>query len=281
MSRTRVLVLTSFAMIAFAANSLLCRHALDHTGIDSASFTSIRVLSGALALWLIVRMRSEASRPAGNWLSASALFVYAAGFSYAYISLPAGTGALLLFGAVQTTMLGRGLWSGERLQGRQLAGLATAIGGVVSLLLPGVTDPSWEGSVLMIAAGVAWGIYSLCGKGGGDAVAISAGNFLRAAPMAALLSVITHSSLSLTGPGIAYAMLSGILASGVGYVVWYAALRGLPATTAATVQLSVPVIATAGGIVFLGEAITLRFLIISVAILGGIGLVIFNKPAVK
>lgn len=277
MSRARVYSLTLLAMFAFAANSLLCRHALEHTGIDAASFTSIRLLSGALILWLLVRVRSAVLTVEGNWLSALALFVYTAGFSFAYISLSAGTGALLLFGAVQTTMISCGLWAGERLQRRQLTGLIAAFGGLVALLLPGLSAPPLSGSMLMIAAGVAWGIYSLRGKGGADATAVTAGNFLRAAPMAAGLSVLMLAPTSLTSAGIAYAMLSGMLASGVGYAVWYTALRGLQATSAATVQLSVPIIAAAGGVAFLGEPITLRLLIVSAAILGGVALVIFGN----
>jgi len=279
MSRTQVFVLTLFAMIAFAGNSLLCRLALKHTGIDAASFTLIRITSGALALWLIVRMRGGIHSAASSWPSALALFAYAAGFSFAYVSLPAAAGALLLFGAVQATMIGYGLWAGERLRRRQVAGLFGAFGGLVGLLLPGLSAPPLLGSVLMLGAGVSWGIYSLRGKGAGDPIGVTAGNFLRAVSFAAGLSVAMLPWSSLDSSGIGYAILSGALTSGVGYAIWYTALRGLNATRAATVQLCVPVIAAVGGIVFLGETITLRLLIASTAILGGVALVIFDKQS--
>ena len=277
MSRTQIFSLTLLAMIAFAGNSLLCRLALRHTSMDAASFTSIRIISGALTLWLIMRMRGGTNSTAGNWPSALALFIYAAAFSYAYVSLSAATGTLLLFGAVQATMIGYGLWSGERLGMRQSAGLLCAFSGLVGLILPGVSAPPLLGSLLMLGAGIAWGVYSLRGKSAGDPTFVTAGNFLRAAPLAALLSVVTFPWISLDSSGFWYAISSGTLASGVGYAIWYTALRGLKATSAATVQLSVPVIAAVGGIVFLGEAITLRLLIASAAILGGIALVIVNR----
>jgi drug/metabolite transporter (DMT)-like permease len=274
-------VLTLLAMIAFGGNSLLCRSALKHTDIDAASFTSIRILSGALTLRLIVRIRGEGRCIEGNWPSALALFVYAAGFSYAYISLTAATGALLLFGAVQATMIGYGFLLGERMGARQSAGLITALAGLVVLLLPGLSAPPLLGSMLMLSAGVAWGVYSLRGKGVEDPTCVTSGNFLRAAPMAAVLSMATLPWGSLDYTGLWLAMSSGALASGIGYAIWYTALRGLKATDAAAVQLSVPVIAAAGGIVFLGEAITLRLLITSAAILGGIALVIAGSELPK
>ncbi len=277
MSYARIMVLTSLAMIAFAGNSLLCRAALNHTGIDAASFTTIRLVSGAVMLWLVVQMRRGTYTGGGNWLSAVALFAYAAGFSFAYVSLPAATGALLLFGAVQATMIGYGIWVGERLRKLQIVGLVLACGGLVGLLLPGLSAPPLYGSVLMLGAGVAWGIYSLRGKGAGDPTRVTAGNFLRAVPVAAAFSVITSSSAALDNAGFWYAVSSGALASGIGYAIWYTALPALKATNAATVQLSVPVIAALGGIVFLGEAITLRLLLASAAILGGIALVILEK----
>lgn len=277
MSIARIVVLTSLAMIAFAGNSLLCRVALKDTGIDAASFTTIRLVSGALVLWLVARFGRSAHVGRGNWLSALALFAYAAGFSYAYVSLPAATGALLLFGAVQATMIGHGIWAGERLLRLQLVGLVLALGGLVSLLLPGLSAPPLAGSLLMLGAGVAWGIYSLRGKGAGDPIRVTAGNFLRAAPVAAALSLLMHDAASLDAAGFWYAVSSGALASGFGYAIWYSALPALKATSAATVQLSVPVIAALGGIVFLGESLTLRLVLASVAILGGIALVILKK----
>lgn len=264
-------------MIAFAGNSLLCRVALKDTGIDAASFTTIRLVSGAVTLWLIVRMSGEGRTGGGNWPSAFALFAYAAGFSFAYVSLPAATGALLLFGAVQATMIGYGIRAGERLRKMQSVGLVLALGGLVGLLLPGLSAPPLAASLLMLGAGVAWGIYSLRGKGGGDPARVTAGNFLRAAPIAAALSLLLHEGASVDSAGLGYALASGALASGVGYAIWYAALPALKSTHAATVQLSVPVIAALGGIAFLGEPLTLRMALASVAILGGIALVILEK----
>jgi drug/metabolite transporter (DMT)-like permease len=275
--RTRVFALTLLAMVAFAGNSLLCRAALRHTPIDAATFTTVRVVSGAITLWLIVRLRRGASGVAGSWPSAAALFAYAAAFSFAYVSLSAGTGALLLFGAVQATMIGAGLWAGERLHARQSLGLLVALGGLVGLMLPGLSAPSLQGSVLMLSAGIAWGIYSLRGKGIADPVAATAGNFLRAAPLALGVSAVLLPLATLDAAGIGYAVLSGALASGVGYAIWYTALRGLTATQAATVQLSVPVIAAAGGIALLGEPISVRLVIASAATLGGIALVVVGR----
>ena len=266
-------------MLAFAGNSLLCRQALKHTAIDPATFTSIRILSGALVLWAITRVRGGAPAGGGNWPSAMALLAYAAGFSYAYVSLPAATGALLLFGAVQVTMIGAGLYRGERLSAWRSAGLACAFGGLAWMLSPGLSAPPIVGAALMLGAGVAWGIYSLRGRGAGDPLRVTTGNFARAAPIAVGLSAAALPWAAADGPGLAYAVLSGALTSGVGYAVWYTALRGLSATRAAAVQLSVPAIAAAGGVVFLGEMLTMRLVIASAAILGGIAMIIFERPA--
>jgi drug/metabolite transporter (DMT)-like permease len=274
---TRIFILTLIAMAAFAGNSVLCRLALKQTSIDAASFTFIRIISGAIALWLIVNMRKGPRHRAGSWPSALALFAYAAAFSFAYISLSAGTGALLLFGAVQATMIVWGLRQGEQLRARQWVGLAFASGGLVALLFPGLSAPPVRGSILMLGAGIAWGIYSLRGKSAGDPASATSGNFLRAVPLAALLSIVLLPWARLDRPGIGYAILSGAIASGVGYAIWYSALPGLKAASAATVQLSVPVLAAVAGIIFLGESITLRFLFASVAILGGIALVVIEK----
>lgn len=264
-------------MIAFAGNSLLCRYALKHTSIDAASFTSVRIISGAIALWLIVRLRDGVRVVAGNWLSAFALFCYAAAFSFSYIGLPAAVGALLLFGSVQTTMISYGLASGERLAMRQTLGLITACCGLVALLLPGLSAPPlWE-SMLMLVAGIAWGVYSLRGKGSGDATQVTAGNFLRATLFVFPLSTAMLDRVSLDSTGIWYAIASGAITSGVGYAIWYTALPGLRATSAAVVQLTVPVIVAIGGIIFLHESITLRLLICSFSILGGVALVIAGK----
>ncbi len=277
MSYARIIVLTSLAMVAFAGNSLLCRIALTQTQIDAASFTTIRLISGAGMLWLMVHMRRSTHAGGGNWLSALALFVYAAGFSFAYVSLPAATGALLLFGAVQATMIGYGIWTGERLLKLQLLGLLLALGGLVGLLLPGLSAPPLYGSLLMLSAGIAWGIYSLRGKDAGDPIKVTAGNFLRTVPLAVALTFFMLNGTSLDTAGFWLAVSSGALASGIGYAIWYSALPAMKATNAATVQLSVPVLAALGGIGFLGEPITLRFVLASIAILGGIALVILEK----
>jgi len=279
LSSVRVALLTALAMIAFAANSLLCRLALRHTAIDPATFTSIRVIAGAVVLWALARARSG-RRGSGNWLSAFALVAYAAGFSLAYVSLSAGTGALLLFGSVQATMIGYGVWRGERLRSAQLLGLLLAGGGIVGLLSPGLAAPPLTGAACMIAAGIAWGIYSLRGRSGGDATAVTAGNFIRAVPITLLLSLLMLNRLSIDVTGTLYAIASGALASGVGYAIWYTALPQLRATIAATVQLSVPVIAALGGVLLLGEQLTLRLILASIAILSGIALVILGKSRV-
>lgn len=277
MSPARVAAFTSLAMMAFAGNSLLCRLALKHTAIDAASFTTIRLASGAAVLWLIARMGRAKREGRGGWPSALALFAYAAGFSFAYVSLPAATGALLLFGAVQATMIAHGIRAGERLVAMQIVGLLLALAGLVGLLLPGLSAPPLVGSLLMLGAGVAWGVYSLRGRSAGDPTRVTAGNFARAVPIAVALSALARDGLNLDGAGVAYAVASGAIASGIGYAVWYTALPALKSTHAATVQLSVPVIAALGGIVFLGEPVTARYVACSAAVLGGIALVIFEK----
>lgn len=303
-------------MLAFAGNSLLCRIALKQTGIDAASFTSLRLASGALVLALLVLWRSRAgpagaspgvARPAmatrpwhaGSWLSALALFVYAAGFSFAYVSLTAATGALLLFGVVQTSMIGWGLWRGERLRPLQWLGLAAASAGLVWLLLPGLTAPSIGAGALMATAGVAWAVYTLRGRGvaaaagagagagaaaaagagslAHDATTVTAGNFLRAAPLALATSALLWPLARWDGPGALLALASGGVASGLGYAVWYTALRGLTATRAAIVQLTVPALAAAGGATLLGEPLTPHLLGASAAVLGGVALVIVAR----
>lgn len=277
MRPARVLLLTTLAMLAFAGNSVLCRLALKHTGIDPVTFTSVRLVSGALVLWLLVRVKDGRTARAGNWPSALALFAYAAAFSWAYVSLPTAAGALCLFGAVQATMIGYGLWQGERLAPRQTLGLLAACAGLIALMLPGLSAPPLGGAVLMMAAGVAWGVYSLRGKGGGDATQTTSGNFQRAALLTLILSALTLPQARLDGAGLVYAVVSGAITSGLGYAVWYTAVRGLPATSAATVQLSVPVIAALGGALFLHEPLTLRLIATSLAILGGVALVTLGR----
>ena len=214
-------------------------------------------------------------------MSAFMLFVYAAGFSFAYVKLSAATGALILFGAVQATMIGYGVWRGERLNKLQLKGLVIAFGGLIVLLMPGLSSPPLFGSVMMLLAGSAWGVYSLRGKDLGDPIWVTAGNFSRSVLFAVILSIIMLKSNSLDNAGFWCAAMSGALTSGIGYVIWYAALPALKATTAATLQLSVPVLTALGGVVFLGEAVTPRLAVASVAILGGIAMVILDKNVVK
>jgi len=273
----RVAFLIVFAMLAFAGNSLLCRVALRDTSIDAASFTSIRLASGALVLWILLRSRGKQPLAAGSWPMAAMLFAYAVCFSFAYRDLTAATGALLLFGAVQLTMTGYGLFAGERLKGLRLVGVLIAIAGLVWLLLPGLSAPPVIAAGLMLAAGLAWGVYSLLGRGAGDATAATGGNFIRAMPFAAILSLAAATETSPDSTGLIYAVLSGAVTSGLGYVLWYAALPALSATSAATIQLCVPAIAALGGAVLLAEPITARLLLASAAILGGIALTIRKK----
>lgn len=277
MSSIRTVALTSVAMIAFAGNSLLCRVALRETDIDAASFTSIRLVSGALTLWLLVELRNGKAVGRGSWGSALALFTYAAAFSFAYLGLSAAMGALLLFGAVQATMISHGLIMGERMRRLQWVGFVLAFAGLIGLLLPGLTAPPLLSSGLMLSAGVAWGVYSLRGKGAGDPTRVTAGNFARAVPFALVLSVVMAGNVSLDVPGAGYAIASGAIASGMGYAVWYMALPLLKATSAATIQLSVPVLAAVGGVVLLSEPLSWRLVIAAVAILGGIALVIYER----
>ena len=275
----RVLLPTSLTMTAFAANSILCRLALQTTPIDPATFTAIRLVSGALILWLIVRVRTGRTTRAGSWSSAFSLFAYAAAFSFAYVLLSAGAGALILFGSVQATMILYGLLRGERFTPLQTAGLLLAIAGLVALLLPGATAPHWAGAGLMTAAGIAWGAYSLMGRASSHPIETTAGNFLRASAFAALLSVVALDLFAWDARGALLAALSGAVASGLGYAIWYTVLPALRATSAATVQLSVPVIAAIGGVLLLGERLSLRLVLCSIAILGGIALVLrARKP---
>jgi drug/metabolite transporter (DMT)-like permease len=273
----RIAALTALAMLAFAANSVLNRLALADTAIDAASFTLIRLAAGALVLWALVR-RQSVSRLAGDWPGACALFVYAAAFSFAYRALSTGTGALLLFGTVQVSMIAAGLFKGERFRPLQIAGFGVALGGLGVLLAPGVSAPPVDAALLMALAGLAWAVYSLRGRHArGTPLAMTAGNFVRAVPLAIGLSMVSAADARIDPAGVLYAVLSGALASGVGYAIWYSALRGLTATQAATVQLSVPVIAALGGALLLAEPLTARLALASAATLGGIALVVTTR----
>jgi drug/metabolite transporter (DMT)-like permease len=278
-----VALLTAIAMLAFAGNSLLCRMALEgEASIDPTSYTSVRLFSGALVLALLVRLRGTpvGRRAHGSWRSAAWLFLYAIACSYAYVTLDTGVGALILFGAVQATMIGAGMLKGERPDGWQWLGIVAALGGLAYLLSPGLTAPSWEGTVLMAGAGIAWGLYSLRGKGARDPLAATADNFLRSLPMAGLLLLILFADLHVRLEGVLLAVLSGAVTSGVGYAIWYAAVRGLSAASAAVVQLSAPVLATYAGVMWLDEALTGRIIIASITILGGIALATRRRPRV-
>ncbi len=279
----KVVILTSFTLVAFAANSILCRMALGGSLIDPVSFTTIRLVSGALALIFISKLVGESKTPKsnnGSWGSGFALFAYAVAFSLAYVSLNTGTGALILFGTVQVTMIGTALKSGEKLGTAQWLGSFSAIGGLIFLVLPGISAPDPLGALLMCLSGVAWGAYSIRGKGVTAPVAMTAGNFLRSVPMAIIASLIALSSVHWEAQGVLLAIISGVITSGLGYVLWYKVLRSLTTSQASVVQLLVPVIAAFGGIVFLSEQATLRLGIASALILGGVALAVI-KPALK
>lgn len=285
MSRLTVFLATVVTMIAFAGNALIGRAALRDTAIDAMSYTTIRLAAGAIVLVAIARLarRGRERGPArlgGTWISALALFAYAILFSFAYRGMAAGSGALVLFAAVQATMIGWGLVQGERFRPIQIAGLAIAGAGLVWLVAPGLDAPPLGAASAMATSGVAWGIYSLRGRGAGDPVAASAGNFARALPFAGLGSLVAATSATLDPAGVALAVASGAITSGIGYAIWYTVVPRLAATTAATVQLTVPAIASGMAVVFLGEALTLRLVLASIAILGGIAVVIVwrRKP---
>jgi drug/metabolite transporter (DMT)-like permease len=276
---TRAVILTSVAMLAFAGNSIICRMALLDASIDPASFTSIRLTSGAATLLLVclLTQRRKSLRLHGSWLSALMLFVYAICFSYAYVTLSAGAGALILFGFVQATMIAAGLLSGERPGGLEWLGWSLACAGLVWLVLPGVEAPPVRGAVMMAIAGTGWGIYSLRGRSESDALGSNAANFLLSLAFALALSALTLGAADISGRGILLAVLSGAVTSAIGYVIWYAALNFLTAIQAALIQLSVPAIATGGGVLLLAEPLSLRLLVSSALVLGGISLALSRK----
>ncbi len=274
-----VILLTAITLIAFAANSVLCRIALRGELIDPISFTTIRLVAAALVLPVISWLSKEPDMAIGrkSWRSGLALFAYAITFSLAYISLSAGTGALLLFGAVQLTMLGAAIRNGERLNLGQCTGLAIAVAGLLYLLLPGASTPNPLGASLMILAGIAWGIYSIFGKGVSAPIAMTTRNFLWAAPMGLAISCLTLSRASFEARGVMLATVSGVFTSGMGYVVWYKVLPKLTTAQAAMLQLLVPPLATFGGIVFIAEQLTTRIVVSSSLILGGVGYAVLKK----
>jgi len=273
-------LLTGLAVLAFAANSLLCRLALGQQLIDAASFTTVRVVSGAMVLALIMLPHWRIhGRAAADWRLVAMLSTYMVFFSFAYLSLSVGTGALVLFGSVQLTMFVAGIRGGEYFAPLSWAGLTLAILGLVYLVWPGVSAPDPFGAILMAIAGVGWAFYSLLGRGVSDPVESTANNFIFSVPLVIVISVLFAGDFHASGPGIFWAVVSGALASGLGYVMWYAALRGLTATRAATVQLSVPVIPALGGVVLLSEPITLRLVLASIATLGGVAMVLAQRAS--
>jgi drug/metabolite transporter (DMT)-like permease len=277
MSPVQTAILTSLAMVAFAANSVLCRLALGAGLIDAATFTSIRVLAGAAVLALVLASRRRATSRRADWRSVLALFVYMAFFSFAYLSLSAGTGALVLFGAVQLTMFTVALRRGEQFSPVSWFGLALALAGLVYLVAPGVRAPDPLGAALMAVAGIAWGVYSLFGRSATDPAVSTAWNFIYSVPLVLVMSLLFVADAAVTVRGALLAAASGAIASGLGYVTWYAALRGLAATSAATVQLSAPVLAAIGGVVLLAEDVSLRLVLASIATLGGVAVVLLQR----
>jgi len=271
-------IYTGLALVAFAANSILCRLALGRAAIDAGSFSAIRLASGAAALLVIVAIREGGRvRLRGSWASTTALFLYAIAFSFAYLELSAGTGALILFGVVQATMILAAFRAGDRPDIREWTGILLALGGLAYLVSPGLAAPSLAGSLLMAIAGGAWGVYSLRGRGVADPLGDTAGNFVRALLPAAGLGLLTLQNSRASAEGVILAVLSGALTSGVGYILWYAALRGLTATQAAVVQLAVPVLTAGGGVAFLSEEISGRVVLSALLILGGVGLALRDR----
>lgn len=275
----RTFILTAFALTAFAFNSILCRMALGPGEIDAAGFTVIRLVSGTVTLAALILASGKTRNPAksGSWRSGFFLFAYAACFSFAYLGLSTATGALVLFGCVQLTMVGISLAKGTRPRPIEWIGLVVALGGLVYLVLPGLSAPPLKNALLMAGAGIAWGFYTLRGKGSADPLAETAGNFVRSVPMAAVLGLLFLANFHISARGVLFAVLSGAVASGIGYAVWYAALKYHTPTRAAVLQLSVPVIAAIGGVVFLAESASMRLFIAGALILGGIGLTLIKR----
>lgn len=278
-SLQKTLLFTILALMAFAANSVLCRMALGANTIDASSFTSIRLLSGTLVLLAILKIsNNEKNLPAtGSWFASIMLFLYAVTFSFAYITLDTGTGALILFGSVQITMILQSLISGNRLHITEWLGVSIAFAGFVYLVLPGVSTPSLTGFLLMTVAGIAWGVYTLKGRDSGKPLTDTTYNFLRTIPFVVVLTIATLHKAHYSPKGVVLAILSGAMASGIGYTIWYTALGGLSTIQAAVTQLSVPVIAAIGGVVFVAEVITLRLTVSALMTLGGLLLVLLGR----
>jgi drug/metabolite transporter (DMT)-like permease len=268
----RTALATAFALAAFAANSILCRMALRSGSIDPATFTSIRFFAGAITLCLVLLLGAKRVSLRGHWVSALILNAYAIGFSFAYIHLTAGIGALLLFGAAQIVMIGAGFLAGERINKIIVAGWVIAIAGIVILTAPSVSSPPLGDSALMLAAGIAWGWFSLRGRGSKNPIAENAGIFVWSIPMALLINLSPIAKTFAATNGIVLAAVSGSIASGLGYAAWYTALPKLKAITAANLQLTVPAIAALGGAVLFHEAITFRLLLSAAMVLGGVAL---------
>ncbi|PCI34463.1 MAG: EamA family transporter [Alphaproteobacteria bacterium] len=281
-SSARTVLLTTLAMLAFAANSVLCRLALGAGLIDAASFTTVRGIAGAVTLSLILWLRQKTTKKTApktnsSWRPAVLLFTYMAFFSFAYVSLAAGTGALILFGAVQLTMFIVALRSGEPFSPLSWAGLSLAIGGLVYLVSPGLTAPDPLGALMMAIAGMAWGFYSLSGRGTTDPLASTTRNFAYSVPLVIVVSLIFLPEFNTSPTGLILAVVAGALTSGCGYVIWYAVLPALSATRAATIQLSVPAIATLGGVMLLAEPVSLRLALATAATLGGVAIVLSQR----
>jgi len=275
----KISLLTVFALIAFAANSVLCRLALGSGTIDAASFTGIRLFSGAIALLIILSIKrsNKGLSSKGSWAASLALFLYAITFSYAYLLVDTGTGALILFGSVQISMIFLSLISGTRLHISEWSGVMVAFCGFVYLIVPSITTPSINGFVLMTISGISWGVYTLIGRSSKNPLMDTTFNFIRTIPLVVLLAILTMQNSSYSSEGIVLALLSGAITSGLGYTIWYIVLKDLSSTQAAVIQLSVPVIAAIGGVVFVSEVITSRLVISTVIVLGGILMVLLGQ----
>ena len=278
-SFVKTMIYTILALMAFAANSVICRLALKDGAIDPGMFTSIRLSSGAIVLIVLVFISKERrqEKSKGSWISAAMLFLYAAAFSYAYVLLETGIGALIVFGVVQITMIASSFISGYRMNGLEWLGILLALAGFLYLLLPGASAPPLHGFILMTLSGIGWGIYSLRGENSKHPLVDTAYNFLRALPFLILLFYFLAQESNYSTKGILLALLSGIVTSGIGYTIWYAALKGLNSIQASIVQLLVPVLAAIGGVIFVGELISFRLMASSLMILGGILLLIIKR----